>query len=261
MARVRGIRGDCLTPRLPDQVCRAHLQKVASSMAFARAEQLRRLLEWLGQRSLTPDLPPPTEKEIAETVLHRADFDPQTDSLVRKEVSRLREKLMLYYANEGARDRVRIRHLSGYLLHFTWSEGHADPAGERYGPCVLILPLRSPLEANQQAIRVAEELIVLVGEAGGPKLVSPTTAMSYAGRIGDIREFAAECGSDYVVEGSLDVTEAQFRLTLWFVNGRSGTTEQAGRFAAADPDAVAGLGAAWIREQINLEGKRANKTP
>jgi len=28
--------------------------------------------------------------------------------------------------------------------------------------------------------------------------------MSYAGRIGDLREFAAECDAEFVLEGSLD---------------------------------------------------------
>jgi TolB-like protein len=242
---------------LPERLCRLHLQQVASSATFARAEQLRRLLEWLAQRSLASNPAPPTEKEIAETVLGRRDFNPQIDSLVRKEMSRLREKLMLYYTKEGARDRVRIRHVSGYLLAFAWSESFAgESAGDSESPCLLILPLRSGPDLNQHGIELAEELLVRLGEMGGTKLVSPTTARSYLGRVGDIRGFAAECGSDFVVEGSLGLYDTQFRATLWFVDGRNGRTAAAGRFASTDLDEVARLAASWIQERIMSETPR-----
>ncbi|HXK02191.1 MAG TPA: hypothetical protein VMS37_07295 [Verrucomicrobiae bacterium] len=233
-----------------ENVCRAHLQKVTSSATFARAEQLRRLLEWLGTRSLTPDAPAPSEKEIGETVLRRRDFDPQTDSLVRKEMSRLREKLRLYYAREGARDRVRIGHAGGYLLGFAWAETRETAEQGADTVCLLILPLRSQPDLSEEGLRMTEELLVRVAEAEGAKLVSPTTSLSYAGRVGDIREFATECGADFVVEGRLDLYQTQLRATLWFVSGASGRTEKAGRFAGADPEEVAGRAAEWLRQQI-----------
>jgi TolB-like protein len=249
---VRGGKGEESHAAVPDTLCRAHLQRVTSSTTFARAEQLRRLLEWLGNRSFAPSAGPPTEKEIGELVLRRRDFDPQTDSLVRKEMCRLREKLMLYYSREGVRDRVRIRHLGGYLLGFAWSETLGEePATAIDSPCLLILPLRSQPDLNQYGIRLAEELLVRMGEAGNAKLVSPTTALSYLGRVGDIRDFAAECGADYVVEGSLETCDGQLRATLWFVNGRSGRTERAGRFAGPDPDELARLATLWLQGQID----------
>jgi TolB-like protein len=248
---VRGGKGD-ESRSVPETLCRAHLRRVTSSATFARAEQLRRLLEWLGNRSFVPDAGPPTEKEIGELVLRRRDFDPQTDSLVRKEMCRLREKLMLYYSREGVQDRVRIRHLGGYLLRFAWSETPGEePATGIDSPCLLILPLRSQPDLSQYGIRLAEELSVRMGEAGSAKLVSPTTALSYLGRVGDIRDFAAECGADFVVEGSLEICETQFRATLWFVNGRNGRTERAGRFAGPDPDELARLATLWLQGQMD----------
>ena len=236
---------------IPESVCRAHLQKVTSSATLARAEQLRRLLEWLGERSLTPGASPPTEKEIGETVLRRRDFDPQTDSLVRKEMSRLGEKLRAYYAKEGLRDRLRIRRAGGYVLGFAWCEPeNGDLSALSDSVCLLILPLRSHPDLTEDGFRMTEELLVRAGEAGGAKLVSPTTALSYAGRVGDIREFAAECGADFVVEGRLDSYNAQLRATLWFVNGISGRTEKAGRFGGQDPEEMARVAAAWLQEQI-----------
>jgi len=126
----------------------------------------------------------------------------------------------------------------------------ADTHAETGFPCLLILPLRSHPDLNLQCIRLAEELSILLGETGGAALVSPTTAMSYAGRIGDVREFAAECDADFVLEGSLDLSDMNLRATLWLVNGRNGKTERSGRFIAPDPDELARLTALWLHEQM-----------
>ena len=184
-------------------------------------------------------------------MLRRSDFDPQADSLVRREMSRLREKLKQYYSKEGDRDRVCIRHLGGYLLGFAWADHlMADTHAETGFPCLLILPLRSHPDLNLQCIRLAEELSILLGEAGGAALVSPTTAMSYAGRIGDLREFAAECDADFVLEGSLDLPDVDLRAALWLVNGRNGKTERSGRFMAPAPDKLVRLAVLWLTEQM-----------
>jgi TolB-like protein len=238
-------------PSVPEKLCRTHLERVASSATFARAEQLRKLLAWLGERSLSPAAEPPSEKEIAEIVLRRRDFDPQTDSLVRKEMSRLRAKLKQYYETEGARDRVRIRHLSGYALSFAWTGQLAARSPVAMGlPCLLVLPLRCHPDLGLHSIRLAEEVSVQMGEASGATLISPTTARSYAGRVGDVREFAAECGADFVLEGTLERCDTLLRVTLWLVDGRSGIAEKAGRFAAPDTDELARSATLWLQEEL-----------
>jgi adenylate cyclase len=63
---------------------------------------------------------------IAIDVLGRsADFDPQSDSIVRVEMGRVRQALDLYYATQGANDPVRIKFEKGsYRPKFEWiSEG------------------------------------------------------------------------------------------------------------------------------------------
>jgi TolB-like protein len=247
----RGANHPSSQPPVPHELCRAHLEKLTSSATFARAEQLRRLVEWLGRRALTPNPVAPSEKDIGELVLGRKDFDPQTDSLVRKEMSRLRDKLAQYYAKEGARERVRIRSVGGYLFQFVWAGPAVTEAwNEGELPCLLILPVRARPDLSGQAARLVEELLMKLGEHSVAELVSPTTALSYAGRIGDIREFAAECGAHFVIEGSLELWETQLRVTLWFVNGRTGRAERAARFTGQDSDELASLAALWLREQM-----------
>jgi TolB-like protein len=243
-----------LGPSVPENLCRAHLQRLLSSATFARAEQLRRLLIWLGNRSLAPDEPPPAEKEIGERVLGRTNFDPQTDSLVRKEMRRLREKLRQYYAKEGARERVRLISGGGYQFRFVWSEHTMPRVGEHTAPCVLVLPIRSHHNLKAQAIRLFEDLLVRMGDQGAAQLIAPTTALSYRDRIGDVREFATECGADMVVEGNLASDDTRLQLTLWFVDGATGRVDRPGRFAAAEVDELARLGASWLHEQMLRRG-------
>lgn len=248
---VRDIRNPEYTAPVPENLCRAHLQRLLSSATFARAEQLRRLVNWLGDRSLSQEAAPPTEKEIGEAVLGRKGFDPQTDSLVRKEMRRLREKIRQYYAAEGARDRVRLLSAGGYLFRFVWSDEVLLGMTARSGsPCLLVLPIRAQPDLAGQADRLFEDLLVRLGEHGGAQLIAPTTALGYGGRVGDVREFAGECGADIVVEGSLALEQAQLRLTLWFVDGMTGRVDRPGRFAAADVEELGRSAVFWLHEQM-----------
>ena len=253
MAHVR--KAEDFQQPVPDELCRAHLDRVRLSATFARAEQLRRLLQWLGNRSLGRYAAPPTEKEIGEMVLGRQGFDPQANSLVRKEMSRLRNKLAQYYAREGARERIRMQGGGGYLFRFVWWSQYSreDASGEGSLASLLVLPVRSQPEISGHAIRFTEELLVRVGELSGAQLVSPTTALSYAGRVGDVREFAAECGADFVVEGRLEACGEHLRITLWLVDGRSGRTGRPGRFVGDNLDEIVDQSADWVRLQCHLE--------
>ncbi len=68
-----------------------------------RARRARaRLLKYLADAARDPDAKPVTEYAIGLDVYDRpASFDPRLDSIVRTELSRLRQKLKEYYAGEG----------------------------------------------------------------------------------------------------------------------------------------------------------------
>jgi TolB-like protein len=238
---------------VPEPVRRAHLEKVARSVTFSRAEQLRQLLAWLGERSLRPVAVPPSEKEIAVSVLKRQDFDPQADSLVRKEMSRLREKLSRYYQSEGREDEVRVSADSGYLLGFKRLSYKSLANGR---PCWLILPFRSNADLSEQAERLLEEMMIRLTEEAGPLLVAPTTALGYCGRRGDVRQFAAECHADFVGEGSLRRKDALVDVTIWLVDGRSGHAQRSTRIQGTDAAELAQPAVAWLLEDA-AEGENS----
>jgi hypothetical protein len=89
---------DAATPPYDEQELELHVQRVAQSAQFMRAETLKKLLLYLWVHR---------NEEISEYAVatealgRRADFDPKTDASVRVQISRLRRKLKDFYETEG----------------------------------------------------------------------------------------------------------------------------------------------------------------
>lgn len=208
---------------VPLELQRVFLQKIVSSSTFARSEQLRRLLSWLGERAI--EGVKPSEYDVGVSALQRPqDFDPQTDSLVRREMSRLRGKFFTYYENEGRGDSVCIACAAAYELTFHWSTPSAE--GPLPGVCVMILPFRAVGEYHQSIEMLYESLLVRLSESSELQLISPTTARFYGGRSGDVRRFAVETGADFIVEGTVRLQDGVIAATLWTIDGRTGRSRQ-----------------------------------
>lgn len=231
---------------IPAELCRVHLEKVAVSLTFGRADQLRRLLKWLGDRSLAGSAGAPSEKEVAMAVLNRGDFDPQTDSLVRKEMGRLREKLHRYYAVEGARDDLRIRADNGYILTFERLTRRESDGGM---PGWLVLPFRCAPDLTEESEYFLEEVLIGLSESAVIELISPTTALAYRSRVGDVRQFATECRADYVIEGRLRRQNDAIELTAWLVDGQSGRSRRCMRTSGSEVPELARRTIEWLFEQ------------
>ena len=231
--------------KIPEVLCRRYIEKIAGGVTFCRAGQLRQLLRWLAERAIAIHPSPPSEKEIASEVLNRQDFDPQTDSLVRKEMSRLREKLTRYYQSEGLYDEIRVGAESGYLLDFRRTGSTRRGSG---ASCWLVLPFRTDAGMDEQSELLLEELLIILDELGGPELIASTTALSYRGRTGDLRQFAAECNADFVIEGRLRHRSDSFDATVWLVDAQTGRARCSRRVAGSDAADLARSTAAWLLE-------------
>jgi hypothetical protein len=104
------------------------IEKLTNSHSLRGSDSLCRLLRYLAEHSLGD---PPTsvkEYQIATEVFGRsAHFDPQSDSTVRVQVGRLRNKLAEYYSSDGEDDPVVVELPKGsYVLSF--HPRTADPA-------------------------------------------------------------------------------------------------------------------------------------
>lgn len=105
-------------------VIRAGLARVLDSDAFRAAPQLSAFLGFVVERVIAGRGSELKGYTIAVEAFGRpADFDPQTDPIVRVEAGRLRRTLAQYYAGEGARDPVRITMPVGaYVPVFEFAE-------------------------------------------------------------------------------------------------------------------------------------------
>jgi len=116
------------------------LEKVLRSKTFSRADSIRKILKFIGEKAIEGDVDNIKEYSIATDGLGRGpDFDPKADSIVRIQVQRLRKRLEEYYNNEGAGDPVRIE----------------IPAGH-YVPAFHAYPIASPPVQSQEAIQAPQ---------------------------------------------------------------------------------------------------------
>ena len=106
-------------------------RKLQSLESLARAfknglatasDRQRRLIQYLVTEELEGRGDRLKAVSIATDVFGRsADFDPQTDSIIRVEMERIRQALDLYYATQGANDPVRIQfEKDSYRPKFEW---------------------------------------------------------------------------------------------------------------------------------------------
>lgn len=239
-----------MTPDISEAQKREYLERVLTSRIFARSRQLRELLTWLSRYAFT-GAAAPTEYEVGVGALRRPpDFDPQTDSLVRKEMSRLRAKLSQYYIERGGSDPIRITCEEGYGVTFKWALPAALPhGGDGAAPlAVLILPLYASPGLDDLGNAFYEELLAHLSGLHFIELIAQTTARYYTGRFGDIRAFAEETGADIVIEGTTRRRADALLTTLWLVDGRTGRSHQRIWFIESDPTKLGEKAMAWIRE-------------
>ncbi len=107
-------------PAVGEAEQRAALRRVLQSTTLAHSESLRRLLAYLGEKTLNGAGAELKEYTIGLEAFGKPEsYDPQQDSTVRVLASKLRHKLDEYYATEGAADPVRIELPRGhYRLRF-----------------------------------------------------------------------------------------------------------------------------------------------
>jgi len=106
-----------------------HLRKVLQSETLRSSPMLRRLLEYIGTRSLDGRGSELKEFTIGVEALDRSDdFDPKVDTIVRVQIHRLREKLSRYYLEEGGEDDLLITIPRGhYSAEFITAEVAGQP--------------------------------------------------------------------------------------------------------------------------------------
>ena len=89
-------------PVADDAAVRAQLGKILASSVFVNSPRMSRFLRFIVETTLDGKSESIKEYVIAVEVFEKAeDYDPQADSTVRTEASKLRARLARYYETEG----------------------------------------------------------------------------------------------------------------------------------------------------------------
>lgn len=107
----------------------AALDRVLQSQAFHRSLRLSAFLKYVGTRTLSGRLDEISEQQVGVHVFGKSPgYNPADDNVVRSAARQLRQRLALYYQEEGADDPIRITlPRGGYVIHFEDAQEAALP--------------------------------------------------------------------------------------------------------------------------------------
>jgi hypothetical protein len=104
-------------PALSPESCIQQVQRILQSVTFRNAVTLQQLLQYLVSRALDGSTEFLKEYTIGVEAFGRPQhFDPKTDTIVRVQIHRLRQKLREYYDANGHRDPILVEIPKGHYL-------------------------------------------------------------------------------------------------------------------------------------------------
>lgn len=93
----------------PHETHRELVKRVLASSTFLKSKRLSSLFEYVCDLTLNGRASEINEQSLGEAVFNRPrDYDSAIDGIVRTQASRLRQKLDLYFGDEGAGEPIRI---------------------------------------------------------------------------------------------------------------------------------------------------------
>ena len=93
----------------PELAHRELVSRIVTSPTFSRSERLSTLLTYVCDMALKGRVTQLSEQKIGHAVFGRSpDYDSSIDGIVRTQASRLRQRLDLYFEQEGSEEPVRI---------------------------------------------------------------------------------------------------------------------------------------------------------
>lgn len=141
------------------------LERILDSRTMQGSENLKSFLRFIVLKCIDDSKDLPKEYVIATEVFGRSDdFSPRSDSIVRVQASRLRKKLLEYYATEGKTDSVRIDLPKGHYNPVFSLKGASQSVvdlPQQQGPGRLI-PSRDSVAASPGERRLVKALIFMI---------------------------------------------------------------------------------------------------
>lgn len=209
---------------------RKALQRVLASRAFARAEQLQRLLSYVVEATLDG-----REDILKETVIGvdlfglSTDFDPKSDPVVRMAMRRLRDRLRQYYSNEGAADFTVISLEPGsYVPRFGPRSSYEQPRVP-----IAVLPLESSTgerEDVESAGLVREAILTRLAQNTSFRLVANEWVPSQRDLDLDISSIGRRLQVRFLVRGACIANHGKIRVCTELVRTDDGESLWSGDY-------------------------------
>jgi TolB-like protein len=263
------------------QAAGRQLERVLASAGFSRNERLSRFLRFIVELHLEGKDDELKESIIAIEVFGRSDHDPQKDSIVRTEASRLRARLGEYYLGEGKDDPLVIelpkggyvpilrqaektpesnRSLWSWLGTRAWLIAALTSLAvalaalglrqfhQNAPVAIAVLPLEnlSHDPANDYfADGLTDELIRNLSLIDGLAPRSRTSSFAFKGKPRNMRETGKQLGADYILEGSVLHVGQHLRINAQLIRVRDDFLLWSGKFDRELTDVFA------IQEEIS----------
>ena len=195
--------------------------QVIDSQGFRTAPVLARLLNYLAAGCRPESAGRLTAYQIALAVFDQpTDFDPQTNSLVRVNMGRLRQLLAEYYAYAGAEDPRRLFLPRGsYTLRLVEHQPEHTGVSQRM-PSLSVLHLAN-LKNNPKQDHFSDlitlELVHLLTQNPALRVVVPHTGFPLPKRMGKpvkvVTDYVLDCGAEVRDTGKKPPYQYEFLFT------------------------------------------------
>ena len=206
----------------------AELERMLASPAFRASDRIRQFLTYVIEETLEGRARRIKAYSIATEVFGRgAEFDPNTDPIVRIEAGRLRRALERYYLTEGSGDPLVIDIPKGsYVPVFLSNDGKRSRAEAgipaAIDASVAIQTFRDLSENADHAylaVGISEEISVALAQYPEVRVV-PTTENN---REASARYLGRKLGVQFVIGGSVRRDGDRIRVTAQLMSTSDGT--------------------------------------
>ena len=222
----------------PDRV-KAQLDRILTSSEFRSGERLGQFLRYVVEQSLKGQSDRIKQYSVAvEAFGYGADFDPQSNPIVRMEAKRLRRTLELYYYNHGNEDPIRIDIPKGSYVP-VFLNNHDTPEVPDSSECPSPVPSQSPLNFSEPAIAVimfenlnendqnsffakglTAEILFSLTRFSGLSVLGPLTQA--VGKPIDYDKIGHEYGARFILQGWVRSYGSEIRITTDLTDASTG---------------------------------------
>lgn len=229
-----------------EEAVRKELARILNSWEFYASRRMRDVLTYLVEETLADRGPEIKAYTIATEVLGRpADFDPQTDAVVRVVVGKLRKRLDKFYNLHGTSGSTRISiPVGNYMAVFELCKidpGSAESFKEAQqgiantnsttettkhtAPVILVFPfsnLSTEVEVSHIVTGFVEEIVIGLTRFSDFTVISANYYQTSRTQDFDPWNFAKQLGARFILQGNIQVFGNSMRVRVILMDANNG---------------------------------------